>query len=236
MARCKRAMKVVIWAFSSVAKNRGRYPPLLLERCARITMGAARAAGCRASLIGRDRRYGKPFESPTGEVEGDMRERKPKFGAPGKLRPAVFALKSPKASAPRLHQRNVGGENLLTGCLPKTQAAMRCGGAALRPRTQKRSPLDGRAGRGLTADFFGASPVASALGVYARRDPGVTRSTYHGWSRRPLQTGTFYFAGKRNFLFCLDTELPSTQRRWQERLEKDGYDRSISARPRRRVS
>src|ERR1039457_7164611 len=29
---------------------------------------------------------------------------------------------------------------------------------------------------------FGASPVASALEVHARRDPGVMRSTYHGWS------------------------------------------------------
>src|SRR5258708_2420847 len=128
MARCKRAMKVVIWAFSSVAKNRGRYPPLLLERCARITMRAARAVGCRASLIGRERPHGKPFESPMGGVDGDMRERKHKLGAEGKLRPAVFALKSPKASAPRLHQRNVGGENLLAACQKRRQ---QCGAGAL---------------------------------------------------------------------------------------------------------
>src|SRR5229473_1162248 len=69
-----------------------------------------------------------------------MRERKPKFGAPGKVRPAVFALEFPKASAPRLHQRNVGGKNLLTGCLPKTQAAMRCGGSAPATPDEKEKP------------------------------------------------------------------------------------------------
>src|SRR6266567_6991552 len=69
-----------------------------------------------------------------------MRKRNPKFGAPGKLRPAVFALKSPKASAPRLHQRNVGGRILLTGCLPKTQAAIRCGGSAPATPDSKEKP------------------------------------------------------------------------------------------------
>ena len=54
------------------------------------------------------------------------------------------------------------------------------------------------------ADCFGANPVASALGSSTRRDPGAADRTYHGWSRRPLKTGTFYFAGKRNFLLCLD--------------------------------
>src|SRR5258708_26435689 len=51
----------------------------------------------------------------------------------------------------------------------------------LRPRDSKEKPSPRSAGRGLTADFFGASPVASALGIHARRDPSVTRSTYHGW-------------------------------------------------------
>src|SRR5450432_3977091 len=54
------------------------------------------------------------------------------------------------------------------------------------------------------ADCFGANPVASALGSSTRRDPGAAHRTDHGWSWRPLNTGTFYFARKRNFLLCLD--------------------------------
>src|SRR5579871_3512631 len=50
------------------------------------------------------------------------------------------------------------------------------------------------------ADCFGANPVASALGNFARRDPDEAVRTYHeGWSTA-LKTGTFYFAGNRNFL------------------------------------
>ena len=54
------------------------------------------------------------------------------------------------------------------------------------------------------ADCFGANPVASALGSSTRRDPGAADRTYHGRPFRPLKTGTFYFARKRNFLLCLD--------------------------------
>src|ERR1039457_2609684 len=61
------------------------------------------------------------------------------------------------------------------------------------------------------ADCFGANPVASALGSSTRRDPSAADRTYHGWSRRPLKTGTFYFARKRNFLLCLDTDRRSTR-------------------------
>ena len=57
---------------------------------------------------------------------------------------------------------------------------------------------------GLAPTAFGANPVASALGNRIGRDPDAAERTYHGWSRRPLKTGTFYFAGKRNFLLCLD--------------------------------
>src|SRR5450631_4383601 len=77
------------------------------------------------------------------------------------------------------------------------------------------------------ADCFGANPVASALGSNARRDPGAADRTYHGWSQRPLKTGTFYFAGKRNFLLCLDT----TPRAWgAERFWGDMARQSVSRR------
>ena len=118
--------------------------------------------------------------SPMQELDMDSRG-ETSLGAPGKLRPAVFALETPKASAPRLHQRNAGWE--FAYWLPAQNAGSNTRGSAPSIHDSKRSPLDGGAARGLTADFFGASPVASALGVYARRDPGVTRLTYHGWFR-----------------------------------------------------
>src|SRR5450432_1746130 len=62
------------------------------------------------------------------------------------------------------------------------------------------------------ADCFGANPVASALGSSTRRDPGAAHRTYHGWSWRPLKTGTFYFARKRNFLLCLDSRREALRR------------------------
>jgi quercetin dioxygenase-like cupin family protein len=54
---------------------------------------------------------------------------------------------------------------------------------------------------------FGANSVASALGSSAKRDPGAADRTYHGRPSRPLKTGTFYFARKRNFLLCLDIDV-----------------------------
>ena len=72
------------------------------------------------------------------------------------------------------------------------------------------------------ADCFGANPVASALGSSTRRDPGAADRTYHGWSQRPLKTGTFYFARKRNFLLCLDTAVKAPIlrfRQWGELCE-----------------
>src|SRR5450432_95518 len=81
------------------------------------------------------------------------------------------------------------------------------------------------------ADCFGANPVASALGSSTRRDPGAADRTYHGWSWRPLKTGTFYFARKRNFLLCLDRppvnlfqirrlQTPRRRHRHHERLAR----------------
>jgi hypothetical protein len=54
------------------------------------------------------------------------------------------------------------------------------------------------------ADCFGANPVASALGDFARRDPSEAMRTYQGSRRLTLKTGTFYLAGNRNFLFGSD--------------------------------
>jgi hypothetical protein len=57
----------------------------------------------------------------------------------------------------------------------------------------------------------GASPVASALSNRPRRDPGAAVRTYHGVPSRPLETGTFYLAGNRNFLFGSDTSAAATR-------------------------
>ena len=62
----------------------------------------------------------------------------------------------------------------------------------------------------------GLSPIASEPTPSPRlwaTPPGATPArlmrTYHGLAARPLKTGTFYFAGKRNFLLCLDKRVHS---------------------------
>jgi hypothetical protein len=55
------------------------------------------------------------------------------------------------------------------------------------------------------ADCLGANPVASALGNRARRDPGTAVQPYHEGFKQTFESGTFYLAGNRNFLFGSDT-------------------------------
>lgn len=55
------------------------------------------------------------------------------------------------------------------------------------------------------ADCFGANPVASALGNFAKCDPDEAVPTYHEGCSTAFKTGTFYFGGNRNFLFWSDT-------------------------------
>ena len=99
----------------------------------------------------------------------------------GQKRPGDLRVFMPKASAREFHQSNQSF---------KTQKALRA----------LRAPPEG-----LSPTAFGANSVASALGSSTRRDPGTADRTYHGRSWRPLKTGTFYFARKRNFLLCLDS-------------------------------
>jgi hydroxypyruvate isomerase len=54
---------------------------------------------------------------------------------------------------------------------------------------------------------FGANPVASALGDPAKRDPGEAMRTYHEGLHLAFETGTFYLARKRNFLFGSDSRF-----------------------------
>jgi hypothetical protein len=49
------------------------------------------------------------------------------------------------------------------------------------------------------------TPVASALGIRARRDPGTAVRTYHVGSDTTRKIGSFYFGEIRNFLFWSDT-------------------------------
>src|SRR5262252_9248700 len=90
----------------------------------------------------------------------------------------------PKASALKSHQSN--GSRL-----DKTLLALRKHSRVLRHRRA-------------FADCFGANPVASALGNLARRDPNEAVRIYHEGQQPILKTGTFYLAGKRNFLFGSD--------------------------------
>ena len=83
-------------------------------------------------------------------------------------------------------------------------------GSTKESTSSKPKPSDGdlvAAIGGSVADaFFGASPVvASALGNRPGRDPEAAVRTYHGVPSRPFETGTFYLAGNRNFLFGSDT-------------------------------
>src|SRR5215472_8836655 len=95
----------------------------------------------------------------------------------------------PKASALKSHQSN--GSRL-----DKTLLALRKHSRVLRHRRA-------------FADCFGANPVASALGNLARRDPNEAVRIYHEGQQPILKTGTFYLAGKRNFLFGSDTGVLS---------------------------
>ena len=99
----------------------------------------------------------------------------------------------------------------LYGCLPKTQAA-RCGGwRPCDPRAgAKQNPLGSP--EGSLPISYGASPIASALVSTPGATPTWPSSTYHGWLLRPLKTGTFYFARKRNFLLCSKAELSTLLR------------------------
>jgi hypothetical protein len=54
------------------------------------------------------------------------------------------------------------------------------------------------------ADCLGANPVASALGNRTRRDPGTAVQPYHEGFKQTFESGTFYLAGNRNFLFGSD--------------------------------
>jgi len=104
------------------------------------------------------------------------------IGAPGKTSPAIFAFTLSKASAPELHQKNMAN-----------------------PNPQNQNPLLRILTRGFwpSADFFGASSVASALDLRRGRDPVTDRSQSSMRVRadpsKPelstlQKTGTFYFA------------------------------------------
>jgi hypothetical protein len=96
--------------------------------------------------------------------------------------------------------------------VPRRQCGFLAYCAAARNREDERSTAAG-------ALEVSHADVASAqwhipigrFGKHGRRtglaagDRGPADRTYHGWSGRPLKTGTFYSAGNRSFLLCLDT-------------------------------
>jgi hypothetical protein len=58
-------------------------------------------------------------------------------------------------------------------------------------------------------EYQGMNPVALASGNRTRRDPGTAVRTYHEGLKPTLKTGTFYLAGKRNFLPGSDRRTPA---------------------------
>src|ERR1019366_9557089 len=166
---------------ASAERRRQRRRSRQGSRRAKITIGEAKAIGWKASSNALGRSCGKRCAPPTRGTESARRQSK--WNA-GQKRPGGLRVFMPKASAREFHQSN--RPRLVNALL-----ALRKHSRVLRHRMA-------------FADCFGANPVASALGSSTRRDPSAADRTYHGWSRRPLKTGTFYFARKRNFLLCLD--------------------------------
>ena len=87
--------------YPSAAKRPWLTPTRAAQPGPRITMRAARAVGCWASLTGPAPRCGRPYENPMPEINGpdtgvSIGRRKISFGAPGKKRPAIFALDGPQ--------------------------------------------------------------------------------------------------------------------------------------------
>ncbi len=127
------------------------------------------------------------------------RQTKIPLGAPGQRRPAIVALSKPKASAPRLHKAIPATNTRSAEAGPRPLAWQ--GGAAESTNTK---PSDGNARASCrSAACFGASPVASALGLESRRDPALDshHSTTASAATRPQpdistwqRIGHFYLA------------------------------------------
>src|ERR1035438_6329647 len=103
----------------------------------------------------------------------------PQQGKPGKSSPASLAF-TPKASARRLHQRNRHSQN------PKAK-----------PSAHQSTD------RGLAADFFGASPVASALGIRSGAIPRGRIHTNTPSKSHLAQYDVSTLPGIRHFYFAL---------------------------------
>ena len=93
---------------------------------------------------------GRPWKLPAPGRRRSIEMQAKAIGAPGKTSPAIFAFLLSKASTPELHQKNMA-----------------------HPNPQNQNPLRRILTRGFwrSADFFGASSVASALDLRRGRDP-----------------------------------------------------------------
>ncbi len=79
-------------------------------------------------------------------------------------------------------------------------------GASLRPPHRNEKALDtpDREHRGLGPISSEPAPSHRPWASVAGATPRRTTAGYHGFSVVPVRTGTFYFAGNRNFLLCSD--------------------------------
>ena len=174
------------------ARYQGRY--LEIGECGARAIAASRPGqtGSQRSQRGRqeflDAGVLRSPQPAAVEVDRSLR-REGQCGNAGQSARRIFAFVSPKPPLGKFHQK----QNASHTGKPSGRAGPVSPGCSI-------------AG-GLAPTASGANSVASALGNRTRRDPGAAVRTYHGVPKSTLKTGTFYLAGKRNFLLGSDTSF-----------------------------
>ena len=117
----------------------------------------------------------------------------------GQRRPGIFAFLRCKASARESHQKQLGfldaKPRLPSSSLPLRRKASCTGKPSARP-----GPIEEGLCRLLSEPTPSPRLCISATGATPQR----TRPDYPALAEGLTKTGTFYFAGKQNFLLCLD--------------------------------
>ena len=196
-------MRVSTWNWGSAESSPQTNRRHRANPSARIIMPAVRVTGWKDSSIAPARSCGGPFEQPTAGAEAAMK--------------TARVNQESRAKAAR-HLRVLKMQSLRSGVSPKAigisffleNAKPRLRNGGLLPG--KRHPVQESPPHGFQPLKEGlcrllSEPTPSPrLCISAKgATPQRTRPDYHALAEGSIKTGTFYFAGKRNFLLCLDT-------------------------------